>query len=410
MALQFDVIIIGAGPAGSTAAALLTQLGYSVGIFEKTVFPRFSIGESLLPSCMHIIEKAGMMPALQAQAEALGFQYKNGAAFVVNGQYDDFDFSEKSAEGWGSAYQVVRGEFDHVLAKQAQAAGAQIFYGHEVTVFDYDNGQASLSLITPDGQPEVAVGKFVFDASGFGRVLPRLLDLEVPSDFPVRSSVFTHIADNISDVSFDRNKICVAVHDEQPDIWFWLIPFANGRASFGCVAAADKLEALGADPESRLQAGLKGCSHLQRWLANADFDTPVRQIGGYAANVKSLTGPGYALLGNAGEFLDPVFSSGVAIAMQSADMAVEVLHQQLQGKAVDWDSAYEQPLRGGIDVFRAFVDAWYDGRLQRIVVSDKKSEQIKRYVCSVLAGYVWDDTNPYATKTARKLSTLAQLC
>lgn len=408
--VQQDVIIIGAGPAGSTAAALLVQLGYQVTIFEKAVFPRFSIGESLLPACMSIIEKAGMMPALKAQAAELGFQYKDGAAFVIDGVYDDFDFSEKSAQGWGSAFQVQRAAFDHLLVQQAQAQGVVVHYGHEVTAFSYENGEAKLQVQDAKGHSFTAEAKFVFDASGFGRVLPRLLSLEKPSDFPVRSSVFTHVADGIVDAAFDRNKISVSVHQANKDLWLWLIPFAGGRASLGCVGISEQIEALGADPEARLKAAVQGVDYLQSMLQNASFDTRVAQITGYSANVSTLAGPGYALLGNAGEFLDPVFSSGVTIAMQSADMAVSLLHRSLQGEVVDWSADYEQPLRSGVDVFRAFVDAWYDGRLQRIVVSEKKSVQVKKYICSILAGYVWDESNPYRKNTQRKLTTLAQLC
>jgi flavin-dependent dehydrogenase len=166
---------------------------------------------------------------------------------------------------------------------------------------------------------------FVLDASGFGRVLTRLLDLEKPSGFPVRQAFFTHLEDRIDNVGYDRNNIRIIVHPELSDVWYWLIPFSNGRCSIGVVGEAEVFNISGADRQSVLQQFIAEEPGLSALLHNAVFDTPVNTISGYSANVKSLYGNGYALLGNAGEFLDPVFSSGVTIAMKSASLATDVL-------------------------------------------------------------------------------------
>jgi flavin-dependent dehydrogenase len=145
-------------------------------------------------------------------------------------------------------------------------------------------------------------------------------------------------------------------------------------------------------------------------LGEAQWDTPVREIGGYAANVSAMHGPGFALLGNAAEFLDPVFSSGVTIAMRSASMASAALDRALRGQAVDWQRDYERPLRLGIDCFRAYVDAWYDGRFQKILFFERQPPDIRRMICSILAGYAWDTSNPFVAEPVRRLAVLAQLC
>jgi flavin-dependent dehydrogenase len=131
---------------------------------------------------------------------------------------------------------------------------------------------------------------------------------------------------------------------------------------------------------------------------------------GYSANVKHLAGRNYALLGNAGEFLDPVFSSGVTIALKSSSLAVPLLDRVLQGEYVDWMQEYEIPLRKGIQVFRAYVESWYEGDFQDVVFSNSQNESIRRMVSSLLAGYAWDETNPIHKNAKRRLSTLAEYC
>jgi flavin-dependent dehydrogenase len=125
--------------------------------------------------------------------------------------------------------------------------------------------------------------------------------------------------------------------------------------------------------------------------------------------VKQLFGKDYALLGNAGEFLDPVFSSGVTIAFKSASLAADVLDRQLRGLLPDWDQEFTKPLMQGVNTFRNFVNAWYDGRLQDIIFASDKNESVKRMICSILAGYAWDIENPYV-KDVSRLDTLAKLC
>lgn len=402
--LNSDVVIIGAGPSGAIAAALLRKNGYSVLVLEKQHFPRFSIGESLLPQCMELIEEAGMLEAVQEAS----FQYKNGAAFRHQDKYTEFDFRKKFSAGWGTTFQVQRGNFDQILAQQAELAGAEIRYGHEIIAADFTTDTPSLTVNNEAGQTFNVSAKFVLDASGFGRVLPRLLDLESPSKLPTRQSLFTHIEDNISATDFVREKILITVHPEHQDVWYWTIPFANGRCSVGVVAKPEFLAQFEGDETERLRQVVAQDPNLKRIFAEAEWDTPARQIGGYSCDVKSLWGNGFALLGNAGEFLDPVFSSGVTIAMKSAKLATDLLHSQLQGNSVDWQSDYAQPLKRGVDTFRVFVEAWYDGRFQDVIFSEIQSDHIRNMICSILAGYAWDLENPYVKDSERRLNVLVE--
>jgi flavin-dependent dehydrogenase len=226
----------------------------------------------------------------------------------------------------------------------------------------------------------------------------------------VRGAIFTHLEDHIEPSDFDRNKIQIIVHPENCDVWYWLIPFSDGRCSLGVVAESNFLARYTGHETDRLRALVEQEPWLSRLLRNARWDTPARQIIGYASNVKSLCGKGYALLGNAGEFLDPIFSSGVTIAFKSASLAAALMPRQLAGETVDWESEFAIPLKRGVDTFRAFVESWYRGSFQRIVFHRRQPPEVRRMIAAILAGYAWDLTNPYVRATERRLAALEQLC
>jgi hypothetical protein len=402
---SFDVTVIGAGPAGSVAAALVNKMSHRVLVLERQHFPRFSIGESLLPQCMTFLQQAGMLTAV----ERAGFQLKNGAMFCRGDKSDSFDFSEKFSSGWGTTFQVQRDRFDEILADEARRQGVEIRFGHTLTAFESESDRVSLEVEDEAGKSYRIETRFVLDASGFGRVLPRLLDLELASSLAHRSSIFTHIKDNIADLKFDRDKILITVHPELQHVWYWLIPFSNGRASIGVIAADDLLADMPGDSGHQLHAFIAQEPTLAGLLENAVFDTRIGVIEGYSANVKQMFGKDFALLGNAGEFLDPVFSSGVTIALKSACLAADVLDRHLRGLRPDWNQEFVIPLKQGVDTFRIFVEAWYDGRLQDIIFAPNKNESVKRMICSILAGYAWDTENQYV-KNHERINTLAELC
>ncbi len=400
-----DVAIIGAGPAGAVAAALLRRAGRSVLVLERQTFPRFSIGESLLPQSMVYLEEAGM---LQAVVEA-GFQYKNGAHFVWRDQSSSIDFRDKHTPGWGTTYQVERAVFDDLLIRCAAQQGARVRFGHTVRAMQ-PGAAPTLDVMDEQNHTYRVQARHVLDASGFGRVLPRLLALETPTRMPTRAALFTHVRDGLPLDAIDRNKICIATHPERRDVWFWMIPLAGGRSSVGCVADSAFIDGSEQERDARLRALIQQEPTLDRLIGTAPFLMPVHHLGGYAANVARLHGPGYALLGNAGEFLDPVFSSGVTIALRSAHLAARTLERQFNGEPVDWHAEYDVPLRKGIDTFRAFVERWYTGVLQDIIFYPRQTALIRRMIAAILAGYAWDETNPYVAEPERRLDLLHEVC
>jgi flavin-dependent dehydrogenase len=401
-----EVLVIGAGPSGSLASALLNKAGIKVLVLEKQKFPRFSIGESLLPQLMVFLETAGMLDAFRAG----NFQLKNGAAFQRGASYTAFDFERKFSKGPGTTCQVKRADFDKRLADEAERQGVSIRYEQEVLSFEEHEDHAVVLVQDKTGKRYQVKAGFVLDASGFGRVLPRLLDLEVPANFPPRKAIFCHFKDHIRDPAFDRNKILISVNPLDASVWYWLIPFSDGTASFGVVGEPKFFDTIPGDLKTKLLACCDMEPTLAKLLGNAELVIEPRELGGYAASVKSLYGKRFALLGNAGEFLDPVFSSGVTIAMKSADLASSLLIRMRNGERVDWQHDYAEPLMKGVDTFRAFVDTWYDGTLQDIIFHLDPNDDIRQKLCAILAGYAWDEANQYTEKTERRLRVLAEVC
>ena len=403
---QTQVAIIGAGPSGSIAAALLQQANINVIVIEKSLFPRFSIGESLLPACMEVIKKANMLSAV----EKANFQLKNGAAFHHAGRHSEFDFTKKFTPGAGTTFQVQRGNFDKVLADDAEAKGVDIRYQHEVLDINFEN-KPLLNIKNNEGETYQIEAEFVLDASGFARVLPRLLDLEEPSTLIPRKAIFTHVKDNIvNDGYFDRDKILISIHPDDTEVWYWLIPFSNGTCSVGVVAKDSFLKDYPSDNKLALQQLINEEAGLKRILEHAEYTTQIGMIDGYSSNVKKLCDDKFALLGNAGEFLDPVFSSGVTIAMKSAEIATDTLIRKFAGETVNWQDDYEKPLMVGVDAFRCYVEGWYAKKFQDVVLYPNPNQKVKEMVCSILAGYAWDENNPFVTDPYRRLNTVFELC
>lgn len=398
-----DVVVIGAGPAGAMAAGMLAQRGHRVRVLEKQTFPRFSIGESLLAQTLQLIDDAGMLEAVLAG----GFQFKNGAVFLRRDLTSEFNFAEKSSPGYGYTFQVQREQFDKVLADEAQRMGAKVEYEVEVTGMK-PGREPELTCRHKDGHVETIRADYVLDGSGFGRTLPRLLDLNLPSSFPTRAAIFMHIRDHIEAGRFDRQKIRLYVHPEHWDVWFWMIPFSNGLTSLGVVGSPEVLSRYQGEPRERLWKFIAEEPNLKELLSNAEQTERCGEIIGYAAAVKQLHGPGYALLGNAAEFLDPLFSSGVTIAMKSAHLAVDLIDRESRGETVDWETGFAQPLMLGVETFRGFIAGWYEGALQDVIFYSKKNPRIRRMICAVLGGYAWDATNPYVGEySGRRIRALS---
>ncbi len=402
--IKADVLVIGAGPSGTVAASILKNNGIDVRIIEKEVFPRFVIGESLLPHCMENLKEAGLIEAIEAKR----FQQKYGAKFVRDGQVSDFDFSNQFTEGWSYTWQVKRAEFDLALANETQKKGVPIDFKTQVTgVLFKEDGSSETTVLGPDGTESTIEAKFIVDASGYGRVLPRLLDLDLPSDFPPRTAFFTHLKDAKRPAGIDGNRITIITYNNE--VWLWVIPFSDGTTSVGVVGRSELVEKYQGNLEEQYILWLEDVPSLKGRFEMADILFEPKKIAGYSSSVKKLYGKGFVLTGNSTEFLDPVFSSGVTLATESAATAARLITREMRGEAVDWEEEYAAYLKRGVDVFRTFVSTWYDGSLQKIIYTTESNNEMKRQICSVLAGYVWDQNNPFVKQHARAVKALANV-
>jgi flavin-dependent dehydrogenase len=319
----------------------------------------------------------------------------------------DFDFENQAGDGWKYTFHVPRAEFDQTIADTVAARGVEILYGHSVSAVNFSNSHADVTMEQPNGERRSVSARFVLDCSGYGRVLPRLLDLEAPSKYPVRESLFTHITGDKRATGRDEGKIWACIHAD--GAWIWIIPFSNGKTSIGVVAEPEFFARYPGEPEAQLRAIMMSESNCAARLRDMQFVFPPKRITSFACSVKKLFGPQFALAGNATEFIDPIFSSGVTLAMESGLRSAQVVARQLNGETVDWQADYADYVMQGVNAFGCYVAAWYDGKFPAILFAAQRNPQVMAQICSVLAGYVWDQSNPYATQADRALRALAAI-
>jgi flavin-dependent dehydrogenase len=398
-----DVLVIGAGPAGTVAASIVNKAGYQVRIVEKLKFPRFVIGESLLPRCMEALEEAGFLDAVKEKK----FQEKGGAKFVKNGKTCDYQFSRQFTKGWGWTWQVPRAEFDKTLADTVEQMGVPIAYETTVTEIEFQGSDSLTTVIDKNGNISQIKAKFIIDGSGYGRVIPKLFNLDRPSNLPSRRALFTHTVDLHRELSDEPNRITIVVH--KPAIWIWIIPFSTGVTSLGFVGDPAFFNQYSGSMEQQLRSLIEDEPYLKKRFKDVEFLFEPRVLESWSSTTDRFYGEGYVLTGNVTEFLDPVFSSGVTLATVSSQIAGKLVIEKLKGHVVDWENDYMHIMMQGVDTFRSYVMAWYEGTLDTIFFADNQDPLINSQICSVLAGYVWDLDNPYVKNHKTGLHRLAAI-
>lgn len=399
-----DVLVIGAGPSGCVAASYLHMNGAKVKVVEKSKFPRFVIGESLIPRVMDHFEEAGLLDSLVAR----NYERKWGARFIRNEEICIFDFAEKFGKGWDWTWQVPRADFDNTLAQETIRKGVDLEFETEVTNVEFSGTDSVTTVKDKDGNISQIGAKFIIDSSGYGRVLPRLLKLDAPSSIPENSSMFTHVKD--INRPEGREGTLISFDILETKVWLWIIPFSNGNTSLGVVGPTSFINAIpGETNTEKLKEIINRSEYYRNRFNDVDFLFEPHKIENYSCSVTQLCGPGYTLTGNSSEFLDPVFSSGVCFATESGMLSAKLFLKELKGETVDWDKEYTQYMRRGVNVFATYVKEWYTGNLQTLFFHRPENPEVKEKICAVLAGYVWNEENPFVRKHDNVIKNMAYM-
>ncbi|MDR6760717.1 flavin-dependent dehydrogenase [Flavobacterium sp. 2755] len=400
-----DVLVIGAGPSGCVSASYLHKNNVKVKVVEKQKFPRLVVGESLIPRVMDHFAEAELFDALNS----MNFEKKLGARFIRGEEICVFDFSKKFGEGWDWTWQIPRADFDNTMAQEVVRKGVDLEFETEVLEVSFEGKNSKTIVKDKEGNLKEIHAKFIVDSSGYGRVLPRLLDLDTPSKLDPHSSIFTHVKDINRPEGEEGTQISFDILETE--VWLWVIPFSNGNTSLGVVGPTDFINSLSENKDNA--EALKNAIQLsdyyiQRFKGTEFLFEPVK-LENYSRAVKRMYGDGFALTGNSSEFLDPVFSSGVAFATESGMLAAKLYLKESQGIPVDWEVEFTQYMKRGISVFTTYVQEWYTGNLQTLFFHQPENPEVKEKICSVLAGYVWNEENSFVKKHDHVIANMAYL-
>ena len=208
-------------------------------------------------------------------------------------------------------------------------------------------------------------------------------------------------------MAHEPNRITIVVH--KPAIWIWVIPFSNGVTSVGFVGEPEFFDSVSGTPEEMLRALIASEPEIAERFADSKMMFPPMTLQSWSKTTDKFYGDGFVLTGNVTEFLDPVFSSGVTLASVSSQLAAHMVIRTLNGEKVDWQKEYQEKMQQGVDTFRTYVNGWYDGTLHKVFFAEQKEEQFMNQICSVLAGYVWDESNPFVRQHEKMLKTLVKV-
>ncbi|MEO8352059.1 MAG: NAD(P)/FAD-dependent oxidoreductase, partial [Chthoniobacteraceae bacterium] len=346
----YDAAIIGGGPAGSTAANLLAQHGRRVVVLEREKFPRFHIGESLLPYSLATFDRLGVRGKLDATALD-----KRGAevATACGSRMQKFHFATGFNLRHTRSYQVERAVFDQMLLETARERGAEVREGTRVQSVAF----ASDEVVIKTASGEVRA-RYLIDASGRHTVLGQQLHLKEAYPHLRKFSCFAHYENVQRDEGEDAGLTrLVRAHDH----WFWLIPIDATRTSIGVVLEIEAFRAAGETPETTLDRCLAASALMTSRLRDARRVTPVHSVGDYSYRHRRLTGERWMLAGDAAGFIDPIFSTGVFLAIHSGEQCADTLHAVLAApeKRARLFARYERGLHRVMDKYLRFVTAWY---------------------------------------------------
>jgi flavin-dependent dehydrogenase len=379
----YDVIVIGGGPAGAAVATRLAQRGRRILLLEKEQFPRFHIGESLLPCAMPLIEQLGALPRLKAA----GFLPKYAAEFVTaDGSLKRrYAFRDGIVPGAPSAYEVDRSEFDQLLLENAAESGVTVQQGAQVIRFDLEKDDGVEVIARSEAGETSYRARMLVDASGQSSLLAGRLGLREMDQELKNFAVFSHFEGAGRSSGEEEGDISVVL---VPGGWWWVIPLRNDRTSVGLVGPSRLLAGQKPD-QAYFEARIAETPYVRDRLAGATRVAPVRSVSDYSYVSRKLAGDRFVLVGDAAAFIDPVFSTGVYLGMLGAFRAAEAVDAALAAGKFDRSKfvAYEREAQQSVATYRRFVKGFYKPEFVDVLMSPTDWLSLRAAITSLLAGF-----------------------
>jgi flavin-dependent dehydrogenase len=382
-----DVAVVGGGPAGSTAATLLARRGYKVIALEKARHPRFHIGESLLPMNLPVFERLGVLEKVRA----LGI-FKPGADFEADNDrgYNTYAFARAIGNSPPHAYQVWRQDFDKMLYDHARESGADAREGHEVLRIDQIGPRETrLEVRTDAGRSYGIQARYLVDASGRDAFLSAKKKLRRKNGQHQSAAIFGHFRGAARRAGEDAGNISIYRFDHG---WMWMIPLPDGVMSIGAVCRPEYLKQRKERTGEFLMDTLHLSPGLQKRIEGAELIGEVRVTGNYSYDSTQMGGPGWVMVGDAFAFLDPVFSSGVYLAMSGAEQAAAAVDTALREPQREKGllRKLEKRQRAGMARFSFFIYRFNGPVMAQMFREPRNTWQLEQGVISMLAGDLFD--------------------
>lgn len=383
-----DVLIIGGGPAGTTFGTLMKKRGFEVTLLEKGHHPRFHIGESLLPMNLPILERLGVLD----QVKAIGVT-KPGADFTVGNSHTEaqtFHFSEALGDSPGSAFEVRRAEFDQILFENCRNSGVNAIEGMKVNHVEITTDEThKVTAIDSNGQEQVWEAGFLLDASGRDTFLSSKNGWKKPNRKHASAAVFGHFKGVKRRSGPDQGNISIYWFESG---WIWMIPLQDDIMSIGAVSYPEHLRTRKGSLDEFLLETLESMTETRERMVGARALMPAQATGNYSYLSERMHGPGFLMVGDAFAFIDPVFSSGVYLAMHGAEQGVPVAEAWLSGNRGRYKRAckdYQQEIQRGIADFSWFIYRFTTPVMKALFSNPRNSLKVVQAVTSMLAGDVF---------------------
>jgi flavin-dependent dehydrogenase len=384
----FEVLVVGGGPAGAALAALLARQGRRVAVYEKQTFPRFQVGESLLPQSCAVLSELGVMEAMEAR-----FLRKYAARFVCNrsGREARYRFSEASDRRYPYAFQVKRADFDALLLDRARELGAVVHQPCAVEEVLFEGERAVGLRIRPEGaaEAETVRAPMVVDASGRGALMATQTATRAPLPRLDAAAMFAHYR-GIPQATGEEQGDIVIVMGERG--WLWFIPFRDGTTSVGAVMPpAWMARRAEAEPvEAFFDRTLAASPWAAAALSQAERTTPVRHLARFSEGAARVVGDGWLAVGDGLGFIDPLFSSGVHLALRGAELAAAAISAALDrgDTGAPAFAAYERTLGDASETMLGVVQAAYEGDFREMLFAESQRKPLRQIITSMLSGDV----------------------